>query len=130
MIKATPLLTPDGSLWVLISDQWAGRFHCMLEDIGLPWRETIIWVETFGVYCKPQFGNDHRHLFRFTRNARRQVFHPRRVPSARQSKYKDKRANPAGRVPSNVWVIPSGLFLFLHILSSGLTYELRVVYSG
>jgi hypothetical protein len=29
-----------------------------------------------------------------------------------------------------VWVIPSGLFLFQYIVSTGLTYELRVVYAG
>jgi site-specific DNA-methyltransferase (adenine-specific) len=75
----------------------------MLEDIGLHWRETIIWVETFGVYSETRFGKDHRNLLRFTRDARRQVFHPRRVLSARLAVYNDRRANPAGRVPSNVW---------------------------
>src|SRR5262249_3665012 len=28
-----------------------------------------------------------------------------RVPSARQLKYKDKRANPKGRIPGDVWTI-------------------------
>lgn len=28
------------------------------------------------------------------------------VPSARQLKYKDKRANPQGRVPDDVWEFP------------------------
>jgi site-specific DNA-methyltransferase (adenine-specific) len=77
----------------------------MLEDIGLHYRETIHWVETFGVHCETKFGQDHRPLFRFTRHPRRQVFHPARVPSARQTVYHDKRANPAGRAPSNVWTI-------------------------
>jgi site-specific DNA-methyltransferase (adenine-specific) len=29
-----------------------------------------------------------------------------RVPSARQEKYNDKRANPKGRVPDDVWEFP------------------------
>jgi site-specific DNA-methyltransferase (adenine-specific) len=105
-IAAKRLLTPDGSLWFLISPEWAGDVQCLLrDDVGLHWRETIIWVETFGVYCETKFGLNHRSLFRFTAHPKRQVFHPDRVPSDRITKYKDKRANPAGRVPGNVWVI-------------------------
>jgi site-specific DNA-methyltransferase (adenine-specific) len=106
-MEAIPrILTDDGSAWVLIDPRWAGRFQCLLEDIGLHYRETIIWHETFGVYCEGKFGRDHRPLFRFTRHPRRQVFHPDRVPSARQTVYHDRRADPRGRVPSNVWEIP------------------------
>jgi DNA modification methylase len=104
MEAAARLLTPDGSLWVLIDPRWAGRFQCLLEDIGLYWRETIAWVETFGVYSEHRFGNDHRYLFHFTRDPKRQVFHPDREESKRQV-LGDKRANPDGRVPSNVWTI-------------------------
>jgi site-specific DNA-methyltransferase (adenine-specific) len=103
MEAAARLLTADGSFWVLVDPMWAGRFQCLLEDLGLYWRETIIWHETFGVYCESKFGRDHRPLLRFTRDRKCQVFHPDRVPSARLTTYNDKRANPAGRVPSNVW---------------------------
>ena len=102
---AAGVLTPDGSLWVMSDPRWAGRFQCLLEDLGLHYRETVIWHETFGVYCETKFGRDHRPIFRFTAHPRRQVFHPDRVPSARQVKYNDPRANPRGRVPSNVWTI-------------------------
>ena len=98
-------LTDDGSMWTLIDPRWAGRFQCVLEDIGLCYRETIIWHETFGVYCEGKFGRDHRPLFRFTKHPKRQVFHPDRVPSARETIYGDKRADARGRVPSNVWTI-------------------------
>jgi site-specific DNA-methyltransferase (adenine-specific) len=105
MAAAKPLLTPNGSMWVLSDPRWAGRFQCILEDAGLYWRETIVWHETFGVYCESRFGRDHRPLLRFTVHPKRQVFHPDRVPSARQAVYNDRRANPRGRVPSNVWRI-------------------------
>lgn len=102
---AAAVLAPDGSLWVLIEPRWAGRVQCALEDSGLHYRETIIWHETFGVYCETKFGKDHRSLFRFAKHRRQQVFHPDRIPSARLAKYRDKRANPQGRVPPNVWPI-------------------------
>jgi site-specific DNA-methyltransferase (adenine-specific) len=47
MTAAKPLLTPDGSMWVLSNPRWAGRFQCILEGAELYWRETIIWHETF-----------------------------------------------------------------------------------
>jgi site-specific DNA-methyltransferase (adenine-specific) len=105
MASVKRLLTDDGSFWVLSDPRWAGRFQCMLEDLRLHYRETIIWVETFGVHCESKFGRDLRSLFRFTAHPKRQVFHPDRVPSARQTTYNDRRANPRGRVPSNVWRI-------------------------
>jgi site-specific DNA-methyltransferase (adenine-specific) len=105
-MEAIPrILTDDGSAWVLSEPRWGGRFQCMLEDVGLHYRDTIIWHETFGVYCESKYGRDHRPLFRFTVDPKRQVFHPERVPSARQTIYNDRRANPKGRVPSNVWTI-------------------------
>jgi site-specific DNA-methyltransferase (adenine-specific) len=82
MTGAKPLLTHDGSLWVLSDPRWAGRFQCILEDIGLHWRETIIWHETFGVYCEGKFGKDHRPLLWFTVHPKYQVFHPDLEPSA------------------------------------------------
>jgi site-specific DNA-methyltransferase (adenine-specific) len=94
MAAAKRLLADDGSMWVLSDPRWAGRFQCILEDAGLYWWETIVWHETFGVYCEGKFGKDHRPLLRFNR-----------MPSARQTKYGDLRANPRGRVPSNVWTI-------------------------
>src|SRR4051794_21322407 len=81
MAAAARLLAPDGSMWVMSDPRWAGRFQCILEDlVGLHYRETIIWHETFGVYCEGKFGRDHRPVFRFTKHPRLQVFHPDRVP--------------------------------------------------
>jgi site-specific DNA-methyltransferase (adenine-specific) len=106
MMEAKRLLTPDGSLWVVIDPRWAPRFHCTLEDLGLYWQDTHIWRETFGVYRARKFGKDYRPVLWFTAHPKQYVFHPDRVPSARQTTYNDKRANSAGRVPSNVWTFP------------------------
>jgi site-specific DNA-methyltransferase (adenine-specific) len=99
------LLKPDGSFWILTDSRWAGAVQVMAADVGLHWRETIVWHETFGTYCEGKFGRDHRPLLRLTRHPTRQCFHPDRVPSARQLVYNDRRANPDGRVPGNVWQI-------------------------
>ena len=39
------------------------------------------------------------------KDARRFAFDPPRVPSARQRKYGDRRACPAGKVPDDVWIL-------------------------
>src|SRR4051794_33343623 len=55
MEASARLLAPDGSLWVMCDPRWGGRLQCLLEDLGLHYRETIIWHETFGVYCEGRF---------------------------------------------------------------------------
>ncbi len=101
-------LTPDGSLWVLISDEWADHFGIMLADVGLHRRNWIKWYETFGVNCTRKFNRTSRHLFHYVRDPKNFVFNREAVsrPSDRQAKYGDKRANPAGKVWDDVWQIP------------------------
>jgi len=73
-------------------------------------RNWVIWYYTFGQNCKRKFNRSHTHLFYFVKDAKRFTFNagdPRvRVPSDRQLKYNDKRANPNGRLPHDVWTFP------------------------
>jgi site-specific DNA-methyltransferase (adenine-specific) len=98
------VLTPDGSLWVLISEDYADAFGLMLREVGLHRRRWLIWEETFGVHLEDNFGRCARHLFYCVKDPERFVFHADavRVPSARQKVYGDKRADQDGRVMPNV----------------------------
>jgi site-specific DNA-methyltransferase (adenine-specific) len=107
---ATRLLTSDGSLWLLISHEWSARLQLAMEDAGLHHRQTIIWYETFGVNCTGKFNRCSRPLLWMVRDPRRFAFNSdapeiRRL-SDRQTKYRDKRANPAGKLLDDVWIIP------------------------
>jgi site-specific DNA-methyltransferase (adenine-specific) len=105
------VLAADGSLWVLINDEFAAEFKLMLEAAGLHLRRWIIWFESFGVYnsAERNFGRTHRHLLYAVRDPRRFVFNgpdPEiRRESDRQAKYTDPRANPDGRVWGDTWGI-------------------------
>lgn len=102
---ASQLLTPDGSLWVLINDEYADHFGLMLRDVGLHRRAWIKWYESFGVNCSNNFNRTSRHLFYMVKDPKRFVFNADAVnrPSDRQVKYGDRRADSGGKVWDDVW---------------------------
>lgn len=115
------LLKPSGSLYILIGDEYAADVRLWLrhhEQAGrLVFRNWIIWHYTFGQNCKFKFNRSHAHLlyavgsaaagcekiaknppFTFNRDAIA-------VPSARQTTYADRRANPKGKLPDDTWYL-------------------------
>lgn len=102
------ILSPRGSLFVAIGDEFAAEYKLMLTEAGLYFRNWIIWEYHFGAHCPRKFGRNHAHVLYFTADPKRFTFNADAVrePSARQTTYNDKRANPAGRVPGDVWHYP------------------------
>jgi DNA modification methylase len=109
LAAAAQLLTPDGSLWVLIDVFHSADFVLILRELGLHQRAYITWYETFGTYNSTQTNcsRTSRHLLYFVKDPKRFIFHPEAVScrSARQE-LGDKRANPWGKVFDDVWTIP------------------------
>ena len=101
------ILADDGSLWVMMPHEHQAVAFMAMEQAGLHWRNTVVWHETFGVNCTTKFCRTSRLIHYFARNPDRFVFNADavRVPSDRQLKYNDKRANPRGKVPGDVWEI-------------------------
>lgn len=102
--ESVRVLTDDGSLWVMISDEYADHFGILLREAGLHRRSWIKWYETFGVNCVNNFNRCSRHIFYCVKHPRRFVFNADAVsrPSDRQTKYADSRANPHGKLWDNV----------------------------
>ncbi len=122
------LLKPGGSMFILIGDEYAAETRLHLKHLErekqLLFRNWIIWHYTFGQNCKAKFNRSHAHLmycvgpsaldkdryrvksndgdntlpFTFNRLAVA-------VPSARQTTYKDKRANATGKMPDDTWYL-------------------------
>ena len=103
-------LAKDGSLWVIISDEWADYLAIMLTEAGLTRRAWIKWYETFGVNCTNNFNRCSRHIFYYVVDPKRFVFNAEsryiRRPSDRQAKYGDGRADPDGKLLDDVWTVP------------------------
>ena len=70
-------------------------------------RNWIVWHYTFGVNCKRKFNRSHAHILYYVIDPKRFTFNAdaMRVPSARQTTYADRRANPTGKLPDDTWVL-------------------------
>jgi site-specific DNA-methyltransferase (adenine-specific) len=101
------VLKPTGSFYVAIGDEYAAETKVRLDGFGLTLRNWIVWHYTFGVHCTKKFTRSHAHIFYYVADPKRFTFHADavRVPSARQTTYADKRANPRGRLPDDTWVL-------------------------
>lgn len=101
-------LSLRGSFWLAIGDEYAAELKCLADDLGFALRSWVIWHYTFGVNCANKFTRSHTHLLYFVKDPKNFTFNPDaiKVPSARQTKYNDKRAKPGGRLPFDVWTIP------------------------
>ena len=105
--QAVRVLKPTGSLWLAIGDDYAAELKLMLQEHGLICRNWVIWYYTFGVHCQHKFSRSHTHLLYFVRDSARFTFNAEniRVPSARQTVYRDRRAANGGRTPDDTWLL-------------------------
>ena len=102
------MLKPTGTFWLAIGDEYAAELKLIFHrELGLTLRSWVIWYYTFGVNCTRKFSRSHAHLFYFVKDPKRFTFNDEaiRVPSARQLVYADARANPAGRLPDDTWIL-------------------------
>jgi len=99
------VLKPHGSFYVAIGDEYAANVKIIADELDLFMRNWIIWHYTFGQQTKNKFARTHTHILYFVRDKKCFTFNDLaiRVPSARQLVYNDKRANPAGKIPDDVW---------------------------
>ena len=98
-------LKPTGSLWVAIGDDYAAEVRLIGRKLDLHLRNWVVWHYTFGQNTKKKFARSHTHLFYWVKDPKNFTFNDRaiRIPSARQTTYADKRANPIGKLPDDVW---------------------------
>jgi DNA modification methylase len=101
------VLTPSGSFFVAIGDEYAAEIKVRLDQLGFTMRNWIVWHYTFGVNCTKKFNRSHAHIFYYVNDPNRFTFNPEgiRVPSARMTTYGDRRANPVGKLPDDTWVL-------------------------
>lgn len=105
MTACKKVLKPTGSFYIAIGDDYAANVKVIADELGLVMRNWIIWHYTFGQQTKDKFARSHTHIFYFVNNPKNFTFndHAVRVPSDRQLIYDDRRANPAGKIPDDVW---------------------------
>lgn len=93
-------------IWVSFNAKWLPLLGGMFGVAFSDWRiKPCVQTFTFGQHRETDFGNNHRPLWRISRPGA--PFYPDniRVESWRQANG-DKRANPKGRVPSDIFDFP------------------------
>ncbi|MHC4388201.1 MAG: DNA-methyltransferase [Planctomycetota bacterium] len=105
MTACKKVLKPTGSFYIAIGDEHAADVKRIADKLQLVMRNWIIWHYTFGQQMKNKFARSHTHIFYFVNDQNNFTFNDYavRVPSDRQLIYSDKRANPAGKMPDDVW---------------------------
>lgn len=108
-------LTPTGSLWINIPDDWAAEIVVHVKQRGLTMINWGIWHYRFGQNTTGRFINSKVHVLYFARNPAARVWNPESVmeQSDRAAVYNDPRTfeksdgSPAGlRIPMDVWYGP------------------------
>lgn len=101
------VLDATGTFWLAIGDEYAAELKVEAQRLGFHTRNWVVWYYTFGVHCKTKFTRSHAHLFYFVKDPKSFTFNASEVavPSARQLVYRDSRANPAGRMPDDTWIL-------------------------
>ena len=99
------LLSPKGSIFVMIDSRSQGPFVMMMRDAGLHWRSTIVWHDTFPNCLATNFQPAARFIHYFTRSPKTFTWNPDaiRVPSRRDELGDARRVSDKGIVPHDVW---------------------------
>jgi site-specific DNA-methyltransferase (adenine-specific) len=106
MTACKKVLRPNGSFYIAIGDDYAADVKIIAtRELKLTMRNWIIWHYTFGQQTKNKFARAHTHIFYFVNDPKNFTFNDYavRVPSDRQLVYDDRRANPVGKIPDDVW---------------------------
>jgi len=105
MTACCNVLKAHGSFYIAIGDQHAADIKKIADQLDLTMRNWLIWHYSFGQQMKSKFARSHTHIFYFVKDPKNFTFNDDavRVISDRQKKYKDKRANPKGKMPDDVW---------------------------
>jgi len=102
------ILKDTGSFFLAICDEYVAELNIIAKDEGFIQRNWIIWHYTFGQSQRKKFSRAHTHILYFVKDDKKSKFNDNeiRIPSARQLIYNDRRANPNGKLPDDVWLIP------------------------
>lgn len=100
------LLKPTGSIAVVIGQKYQAEVLQQLKAFGFQWRNSIVWHYEFGPNQKRKF-TPCWAMIHYLTVSDDFTFNDLeiRVVSRRQTVYGDRRANPIGKVPGDVWTI-------------------------
>ncbi len=105
--QARRVLKPTGAIFTFMGQAFQADVYRLMKESGFFWRNSIVWHQTFGPCQRRKFTPSWTMIHYFACDPERYTFNldAIRVPSARQLKYKDRRANSSGKPPDDTWVL-------------------------
>jgi site-specific DNA-methyltransferase (adenine-specific) len=105
--RMSEIAHPHASLWVFMSALLTSEVDVIAKSLGWRQRATVCWYYTFGNNTPKNFTPSHTNILYYTKHKTKFTFNADaiKVPSARQAKYKDKRAKAGGRLPDDTWIL-------------------------
>jgi len=96
----------DGPIFLLFNEKWTGIIEDILRDSGVCIVQRLLWYYKFGMDQSKH--NKYSLCYRpiYWLNSDFMIPENIKIPSARQTKYHDKRAATGGKIPSNVFEFP------------------------
>jgi adenine-specific DNA-methyltransferase len=100
------VLTPTGSVFMMMSSRYAADVGAILQDVGLHRQDTIIWAHSFGAHNAGFWTDCYRVIHHFTRHPSNFTFNWQDenayIPSWR-GENGDSRREGLLKMPGNVW---------------------------
>ncbi len=91
----------DGPIFLSFAETWTPSVEMLIMENNIPLIQRIWWRYSFGQAHSKKYASCVRPIYWLNNS----TIYPDqiRVPSQRQLKYGDKRANSKGKLPENVW---------------------------
>lgn len=95
-----------GPIFLTFNEKWTRAIENAIGEIGIPLIQRLQWYFTFGQdqTTRGKYALCYRPIYWL--NSEYVIPNKIKIPSARQTKYKDKRASKGGKMPENVWQFP------------------------
>lgn len=91
----------DGPVFISFSSKWTRQVEDIIHYNNIPLIQRLQWHYTFGQAHKKRYTPSVRPIYWLNKDI---IYDDKiRIASMRIIKYKDKRANPLGKLPDNVW---------------------------
>lgn len=91
----------EGPVFVSVAEKWVSAMEYIIRNNSIPLYKRIYWYYSFGQANKNTYSPCIRNIYWLNKP----IIYPEniKIPSDRLVKYNDKRANPKGKMPSNLW---------------------------
>lgn len=100
------LLKPTGSLYLYCSQEMNAPIDLLLRK-HFNIKNRIIWYRSGGVATKNKFKISHEHLFYCVKDIKNHTWNGDDIRVKSKYADSDKRLNPNGKIPNDVWEIPN-----------------------